>query len=158
MSHSVLDVADLLESAVMKAALLVESLTGNTWKAAEMIASNLEQERWSITGLSKVGEPDHASIQAADVVLVGTWTHGLFVVGQAPWAAAKISNLPAMRGKRAAVFLTYALDAGKSLDKLTHAVAATGADVVGGLLVKRNHLEAHTEAFASRLVGAIENA
>jgi flavodoxin len=139
----------------MKAALLVESLTGNTWKAAEMIGSNLQQEGWTITGLSKVKHPDHASIQAADIVLVGTWTHGLFVVGQAPWAAATISNLPAMRGKQAAVFLTYALDAGKSLDKLVSSVGATGADVVGGLLVKRNHLEAHTEAFAQRLVGAV---
>lgn len=139
----------------MKAALLVESLTGNTWKAAEMIGSNLEQEGWTITGMSKVGQPDHASIQAADIVIVGTWTHGLFVVGQAPWAANAISNLPAMRGKRSAVFLTYALDAGKSLDKLSHAVGATGADVVGGLLIKRNHLEKHTEAFAERLVGAL---
>jgi flavodoxin len=138
----------------MKAALLVESLSGTTWKAAEMIGTNLQQAGWTITGLSKVKQPDHASIQAADIVLVGTWTHGLFVVGQAPWAAAAISNLPAMRGKQAAVFLTYALDAGKSLDKLVSSVGATGADVVGGLLVKRNHLESHTEAFAERLVGA----
>lgn len=140
----------------MRAALLVESLTGNTWKAAEKIGSNLEQERWSITGLSPVRRPDHASIQSADIVLVGTWTHGLFVVGQSPWAMASISNLPAMRGKRSAVFLTYALDAGSSLDKLTSAVSATGADVIGGLLIKRNHLDAHTEAFADRLIGAVE--
>lgn len=142
----------------MKAALLVESLTGNTWKAAEMIGSHLQDEGWSITGLSKVRQPDHASIQAADIVLVGTWTHGLFVVGQAPWAVNTISNLPAMRGKRAATFLTYALDAGKSLDKLGDAVSATGADVIGGLLIKRNHLEKHTEAFAERLLGAVETA
>jgi flavodoxin len=142
----------------MKAALLVESLTGNTWEAAEKIASKLQEERWTITGVDRVGTPDHAAIQAADIVLVGTWTHGLFVVGQAPWGAAKISNLPAMRGKRSAVFLTYALDAGKSLDKLTQAVAATGADVIGGLLVKRNHLDKHTDAFVERLVGAVETA
>ena len=142
----------------MKAALLVESLTGNTWKAAEMIASKLQEERWSITGLDKVRSPDHAAIQAADIVLVGTWTHGLFVVGQAPWAAARISNLPPMRGKQAAVFLTYALDAGKSLDKLSDAVSATGADVLGGLLVKRNHLEMHTDAFVERLLRALEAA
>jgi flavodoxin len=65
----------------MKAALLVESLTGNTWKAAEMIGANLQQSGWSITGLSPVRKPDHASIQNADIVLVGTWVHGLFVVG-----------------------------------------------------------------------------
>jgi len=142
----------------VKAALLVESLTGNTWKAAELIGANLQQEGWTITGLSKVRQPDLASVQDADIVLVGTWTHGFFVVGQAPWAAAAISNLPTMRGKRAAVFQTYALDAGKSLDKLTRAVGATGADVIGGLLIKRNHLEAHSEEFVTRLIGAVETA
>ena len=113
----------------MKAALLVESLTGNTWKAAELIADKLQQEGWGITGLSKVGQPDHASIQQADLVLVGTWTHGLFVVGQAPWAVGNIANLPAMRGKRAACFLTFALNAGNSIDKLSSAVAHTGPEV-----------------------------
>ena len=138
--------------------MLVESLTGNTWRAAELIGANLQQEGWTITGLSRVRQPDLESVQDADIVLVGTWTHGLFVVGQAPWAAAAISNLPTMRGKKSAVFLTYALEAGKSLDKLTHAVGATGAEVIGGLLIKRNHLEAHTEAFATRLIDAVENA
>ena len=90
----------------MKAALLVESLTGNTWKAAEVIGTKLSQERWTITGLSKVGAPDLASVEAADIVLIGTWTHGLFVVGQVPWALGKIANLPTMRGKHAACFLT----------------------------------------------------
>jgi flavodoxin len=139
----------------MKAALLVESLTGNTWRAAEMIGTNLQQEGWSITGLSRVRRPDLSSIQEADIVLIGTWTHGLFFVGQAPWAAADIANMPVMRGKKAACFLTYALDAGKSLDRLSTAVGQTGADVVGGLLVKRNHIEYHSEVFADRLIGAM---
>ena len=139
----------------MKAALLVESLTGNTWRAAEMIGTNLQQEGWSITGLSRVRRPDLASIQEADIVLIGTWTHGLFFVGQAPWAAADIANMPVMRGKKAACFLTYALDAGKSLDRLSTAVGQTGADVVGGLLIKRNHIGYHSEVFADRLIGAM---
>ena len=138
----------------MKAALLVESLTGNTWRAAESIGTNLQQEGWSITGLSRVRRPDLASIQEADIVLVGTWTHGLFFVGQAPWAVADIANMPVMRGKKAACFLTYALDAGKSLERLSTAVGQTGADVVGGLLIKRNHIEYHSEVFADRLIGA----
>jgi len=139
----------------MKAALLVESLTGNTWRAAEMIGTNLQQEGWSITGLSRVRRPDLASIQEADIVLIGTWTHGLFFVGQAPWAAADIANMPVMRVKKAACFLTYALDAGKSLDRLSTAVGRTGAEVVGGLQIKRNHIEHHSEVFADRLIGAM---
>jgi flavodoxin len=140
----------------MKAALLVESLTGNTWKAADLIADKLQQERWSITGMSRVGEPDLAAVQQADLVLVGTWTHGLFVVGQAPFAAPKIANLPTMRGKKAACSLTFALDAGKSIDKLTAALRQTGADVAGGLELKRNHLDEHTDLFVERLLDVVQ--
>ena len=138
----------------MKAAILVESLTGNTWKAAEMTADLLTQERWSITGLSKVREPDHASIQRADLVLVGTWVHGAFVFGQAPWAVNSIANLPAMRGKKAVGFCTFALNPGSSVDKLNRALGDTGALVIGGLALSRSKLEQHTELFAERLVGA----
>ena len=88
----------------MKAALLVESLTGNTWKAAEMIAANLQQEGWTITGLNPMKQPDHHAIQAADLIVVGTWVHGAFIVGQAPWGIGNIDALPAIAGKRAATF------------------------------------------------------
>ena len=94
-------------------------------------------------------------MQAADIVLIGTWTHGLFFVGQSPWAAGDIANMPVMRGKKAACFLTYALEAGKSLDRLSTAVGQTGAEVVGGLQIKRNHLEHHSEVFADRLIGTM---
>ncbi len=142
----------------MKAALLVESLTGNTWKAAEVIGTKLSKERWTITGLSKVGAPDLASVEAADIVLIGTWTHGLFVVGQTPWALGKIANLPTMRGKQAACFLTFALNAGKSIDKLSTAVGQTGAEVIGGLEIKRNYIDQHTDLFVERLLDAVASA
>ena len=142
----------------MKAALLVESLTGNTTRAAERIAGGLSEEGGSITGLSRGRRPDLASIQQADVGLVGTWTHGLFVVGQAPWAAAEIANLPTMRGKRIAGFLTYALDAGRSLDRMSTAMGSTGGEVIGGLLIKRGRIEEHCDAFVHRLLGAVERA
>ncbi|MEM8619721.1 MAG: hypothetical protein AAGF73_08365 [Actinomycetota bacterium] len=142
----------------MKAAFLVESLTGNTWTAAEHVADLLAQQRWSITGLSKVKQPDYQSIQDADLVLVGTWVHGAFIFGQAPWALSNIANLPAMRGKRAAGFCTFALDPGKSLDKLDQALGDTGAYVIGGLAMSRSKLEEHTEVFAERLVEALATA
>jgi hypothetical protein len=138
----------------MKAAMLVESLTGNTWRAAELIADDLEQEGWTITGLSKVRRPDYASIQEAEMVLVGTWVHGLIVVGVTPYGLPAISQLPAMRGKQAAVFCTFAVDPRRSLDRLTGAVEATGANVVGGLALHRGKLTAHAEEFADRLVSA----
>jgi hypothetical protein len=138
----------------MKAALLVESLTGNTWRAAELIADGLSQERWTITGLGKVRQPDYAAIQEADIVLVGTWVHGLIVVGVTPWGLPAVSQLPAMRGKRAAVFCTFAVNPRNSLEKLTGAVEATGANVVGGLALHRSKLTQHAEEFAGRLIEA----
>ena len=142
----------------MKAALLVESLTGNTWNAAEHIGTKLSQEGWSITGLSRVGAPDLSSVEQADIVLIGTWTHGFFVVGQGPWALGKIANLPTMRGKKAACFLTFALNAGKSINKLSTAVGQTGAEVIGGLEIKRNYIDQHTDLFVERLLAATATA
>jgi flavodoxin len=142
----------------VKAALLVESLTGNTWQAAENVASLLQEEHWTITGLSKVRRPDYESIHEADFVLVGTWVHGAFIFGQAPWAANSIANLPAMRGKRAAAFCTFALDPGSSLDRLTRAVGETGAYVLGGVAMNRRKLEPHSEEFVARLLDAVDTA
>jgi len=136
----------------MKAVILVESLTGNTWKAAERVGSLLQQERWSITGLDRVRQPDHAAIQDADFVLVGTWVDGLFVVGQRPRGMSAIAQLPMMRGKKGAVFCTFALHPGKTLDKLTSAVMSRGPDVLGGVAMNRAKLDEHTEVFVDRLL------
>lgn len=139
----------------MKAAILTESLTGHTAKAGELLAGHLQQAGWSITGVDRVRRPDFAAVQDADIVIVGTWVHGLFVVGQAPWGLGAIAQLPAMVGKQAAVFCTFALNPGTTLDKLTGAVSWLGADVVGGLALHRAKLEAHTEEFAARLVANV---
>lgn len=139
----------------MKAAILVESLTGNTWKAGERIGSLLQQEGWTITGLNRVRQPDHAAIQQADMVVVGTWVHGLFVVGQAPWGLGAIDKLPMMRGKKSAVFCTFALNPAKTLDKLTSAVMGRGADVLGGVALNRSKLDEHTEIFVDRLLANV---
>jgi flavodoxin len=139
----------------MKAAILAESLTGNTWKAAELVADDLVQEGWSITGLSRVRQPDHAAIQDADVVLIGTWVHGLFVVGQAPWGVRALAALPAMAGKKAAVFCTFALNPGTTLDTMTKVIEGRGAEVIGGLALHRRQLDRHAEELAIRLVDAV---
>jgi flavodoxin len=136
----------------MKAAILVESLTGNTWKAAEMIAGKLQQAGWGITGLSRARQPDYAALQSADLVLVGTWVHGLFIVGQTPWALGELAKLPALKGKKAAAFCTYALNPGSSLQKMTAVLDTLGAEVLGGLALHRSKLPQHTDEFAARLV------
>ena len=139
----------------MKAAILFQSLTGNTRKASELIAANLQQEGWGITAVSSMKELELSAIQQADVVVVGTWVHGLFVVGQAPWGLGAISHMPALRGKLAATYCTFAINPGKTLDKLDRAVSGVGAEVIGGLALHRSKLAEHTEEFAARLVANV---
>ena len=86
------------------------------------------------------------------MVIVGTWVHGLFVVGQAPWGLGGIDKLPMMRGKKSAVFCTFALNPAKTLDKLTNAVMGRGADVLGGVALNRAKLDEHSEVFVDRLL------
>ena len=50
------------------------------------------------------------------------------------------------------------LNAGKSIDKLSAAVGQTGAEVVGGLEIKRNYIDQHTDLFVERLLGVTESA
>ena len=138
----------------MKAAILFESLTGNTRKASELIAGNLQQEGWSVTGVCPVRQPEMAAIQDADMVIVGTWVHGLFVVGQSPWGIGAINGLPFLRGKKAATFCTYALNPAKSLDRHDSAVSRLGAEVIGGCALHRAKLREHTEEFVARLLAA----
>lgn len=139
----------------MKATILVESLTGNTWKAGEMIGIRLQQAGWGVTALSPVRQPDYSALQSADLVLVGTWVHGLFVVGQTPWALGALAKLPVMKGKLAAAFCTYALNPGRSVEKMTGVLDSLGAEVLGGLALHRAKLPQHTEEFAARLVDRV---
>jgi flavodoxin len=139
----------------MKAAILFNSLTGNTRKAGELIAANLQQEGWGVTTVCPINRIELAGVQEADVVVIGTWVHGLFVIGMSPANVGAISHLPAMRGKLAATYCTFALNPGTTLDKLDKAVGYLGAEVIGGLALHRAKLPAHTEEFAARLVANI---
>lgn len=139
----------------MKASLLVESLTGNTWKAAERIAVHLEQEKWDVLGLDPLRRPNHSVLQASDVVLIGTWVHGAFLFAQAPWGDAAIRGLPSLAGKQVATFCTFALDPGRTLDIMSASAGSLGADVIGGLALHRSKLAEHAEEFALRLSDAV---
>lgn len=123
----------------MRAVVIYESLTGNTKKTAEFIGGGLQAAGWTAT-VCPVSNVDFAALRDADVVVVGSWTDGVFVVGQRPGRLGRIRKLPAMKGKKAIVFVTYALHAGKVLDKMTAEVEALGAEVVGGMIIRRDDL------------------
>jgi hypothetical protein len=61
-----------------------------------------------------------------------------------------------MDGKRALVFCTYAIDAGKVLEKLTQVVEDRGATVLGGMALRRDRLDEGAKEFVARLLDAVE--
>lgn len=138
----------------MHAVVIYESLTGNTRKAAGLIAEELRA-----AGHHAVACPtydiDFQALHEADLVIVGGWTDGLFFVGQRPGRAGRLRKLPALRGKRAVCFVTYALDAGRTLEKLTAIVEGLGATVEGGMTIRRDKLDEGARDFADRVLANV---
>jgi hypothetical protein len=77
---------------------------------------------------------------------------GLFFIGQRPGRAGRFAKMPALAGKKAIVFMTYALDPGKALQKLSDAVTARGAEVLGGLTIRRDKLDTGVADLADRIL------
>ena len=138
----------------MPAVVIYESLTGNTRRAAEVIARELARRGISTTVCS-ITAIDLQALSAADLVVVGTWTDGMFFFGQRPGRGGRIKDrLPAMAGKQAVTYVTFALEPRHALDKLTDIVRATGADVIGGMAIRRDDIEGGAADLVERVLEA----
>jgi hypothetical protein len=139
----------------VNAIVIYESLTGNTRRAAHRIGADLDASGVS-TSVCPITEIDYPALSAADVVVIGTWTDGLFVVGQKPGRSIRMAKLlPVIDRKNAVVFCTYALHTGKTLPKLQGLVERKGGVVHGGLAIRRNKIEEGSELFVDRLLANV---
>ena len=137
----------------MRALVIHESLTGNTRAAARLIVAELQQEGWKASECSS-RRVDLGALQLADVVVVGTWVDGLVLFGQRPGGAGKLAKLPLLGGKPTYLYVTYAIDPGRTLDKLTAEITERRGDVQGGMVIKRGRLEEGSAEFARRVIAA----
>ncbi len=138
----------------MKAVVIYESLTGNTRKAAGLIAAELGRRGVSAT-VSPITAIDYQALEDADLVIVGSWTDGLLFFGQRPGRAGRLRKLPFISGKRCVVFCTYAVDSGATLDKLVAILEERGAEVLGGMALRRDTLETGTREFVDRVLEVV---
>ena len=90
----------------------------------EVAAQGVEVTVYPITD---IGLKDLAE---ADIVFIGTWVDGLVLFGQRPGRAGRIKAMPVIDGKRVAAFMTYAINAGKALDRFARVLDERGATVV----------------------------
>ena len=90
--------------------------------------------------------------------MVGCWTDGIVIAGQKPGRSWRLKKMPAISGKKAVVYATYAIDPGKVLDKLVTIVEERGAEVLGGMTIRRDRLEESTADFVERIIEVLEPA
>lgn len=123
------------------AAVVYRSATGTTRRFAEEIGAHLRSRGIDAT-VQSVGEADPASLGNADLVLLGCWTSGLFVVAQhpdEPWLAF-VRDLPALGTARIGLFTTYKLATGSMFRRMAAALATSGAHVELELKSRDGHL------------------
>lgn len=120
--------------------MLYESMTGTTKRAAEL-AGGAARAAGAQVSVRPVSTPDLHELAQADALLIGTWTDGLILFGMRPGGARRLRAMPLIHGKPVGVFCTYAVNPGRTLDKLAGIVASRGGEVVARQALKRDDLE-----------------
>ncbi|MDJ0770962.1 MAG: flavodoxin family protein [Ilumatobacter sp.] len=117
---------------MMRVAIVYDSSTGTTKAAAEQMGE-MTRAAGHECSVESIHDADPAAVSAADVICVGSWTKGLYVIRQGPTQATIdfIERLEPLGGKRVAVFTTYAIAVGKTLGKMASSLEAGGASVTG---------------------------
>ncbi|MEM6929202.1 MAG: flavodoxin domain-containing protein [Myxococcota bacterium] len=136
----------------MKIAIVYDSKTGTTKAAADQMAAKVRDAGHECT-VAHVEQADPSEAAAADARCVGRWSKGVYVVFQGPTRATVdfIRRLGPLDGKPAAVFATYAIAIGRTLDKMAAAMAAQGADVTGRFGSKGPNAAAEFEGWLATL-------
>lgn len=102
-----------------KAVIYYHSKTGRTKYFGEEIEEFLKQNNID-TKIFSIYDAKPEQLSDADMVLLGCWTHGLFIVLQHPdskWTAFA-KALPDINGKKVALFTTYKLATGSMFSRM----------------------------------------
>lgn len=138
----------------MRAVVIYESLTGNTARAARLVADEVAARGVDVAvyPITDIGLKDLAE---ADIVFAGTWVDGLVLFGHRPGRAGRLRSMPVIDGKPVAAFMTYAVHAGKALDRFARVLEERGATVVARALLRRDRLHAGIEDFVASSLATV---
>jgi hypothetical protein len=139
----------------VKIVVLFESMTGNTRRAAELIGGAAATRGHDVS-VRPITAIDYHELSAADLVLIGTWTDGLVLFGQRPGRAGRLKKLPVIDRKPVGLFVTYAVNAGKVLDRFASLAEGLGATVVASHQFKRTDLEAGIDEFIDSAISGAQ--
>ncbi len=138
-----------------RTAIVYRSRTGVTRRMAEEMADLLEARGMPVE-LGAVDQCDPGSMAGVDVLLLGCWTEGLFVIRQHPdhaWIDF-VRQLPALPNTRIGLFATYKLATGRMFSEMRRHLAGHAPAVSLELKSRDGHLSAAhrsaLEALAAR--------
>ncbi len=139
----------------MKVAVIYESRSGNTARAAELVAATA-QELGHEAGVWPTAKANLEYLAEADMVFLGTWTDGLIIAGHRPGGAGRLLEMPGIWGKPTAGFVTYAFHAGKVVDKVRDVVTLLGGEWLGGNAFRRDELPDGIVGFVVAAIDKVE--
>ena len=115
----------------MNITIVYDSSTGTTAKAAETMGKTMEAHGHQCR-VQSIALTDPADLSEADLICVGSWVKGLFIIRQHPTEGTMqfIEQLGDLSGKNAIVFCTYKLATGSTLRQMAQALEEKGATVV----------------------------
>ena len=139
----------------MNVEIVYDSSTGTTAKAARSMGKTLE-ELGHQCRVQSVMQADPADMSDADLICIGTWVKGLFIVLQHPTEGSMqfIKRLGNLSGKQVVVFCTYKLAAGSTLRRMANALEGKGANVIGQFKYRGPEPNSSFASFASSLTNA----
>lgn len=116
----------------MKIAMVYDSSTGTTAKAAEAMGKTMEAQGHQCR-VQSVVQASPVDVSEADLICIGSWVKGLFIIRQHPTEGTMqfIEQLGDISGKNAVVFCTYKLAVGSAMYQMAKALEEKGAKVVG---------------------------
>jgi flavodoxin len=137
----------------MNIAIVYDSRTGTTARAAESMGKALEEQGHQCS-VQSVADADPTEVSQADLICVGSWTKGLYFIFQHATKESMrfISQLGDLNGKLAAVFCTFKLATGKMLPRMAKALETKGAEVVGQFQYRGAHPDDKFRSFVKSLI------
>ena len=114
----------------MKIAIVYDSNTGTTANAAQRMGKTLEAHGHQCR-VQSISLADPADVSEADLICIGSWVKGLFIIRQHPTEGTMqfIERLGDLAGKNVVVFCTYKLAIGSTLRQMAEALEEEGAIV-----------------------------
>ena len=138
----------------------ISIITGGTKKLAESLGANF-QSKGSSVGVFPITNYDAQFVLDADLIVIGTWTDGLFGLGARPGQIGKLNTLRNIAHKDVALFVTYEISPEKSLNSLIEWAHNRSANVVtsAGFKVRgpfRKNIEGDIQMFVENSLSPVE--